>query len=270
MRPLVAILLSLFALLGAIACASIAGIGDIAYTPDAASDDGGAGGQPGDGAIALVQEFKVKPADSTAPRTQTVTVSAGDLLVAAVFWGGAPSAPSMRVSDTQKNDWQPATLQEDNELSSASGTACSADAQLFYAANAKGGSTTITVTPSDPIRDYGFFLLEYAGIATSQPRDDGQGQNAPFTPSNQIEAPPLAANGVNNLVVALFVDTDSSGAITPGDGGYTVRGLDTYMFAAVEDNLPGFPKGAYSAPAYLPSGLNSNCWAAAAASFRSQ
>jgi hypothetical protein len=192
-------------------------------------------------------------------RSATITETAGNLLVVAVYWN-ADSA-TIGVSDTAGNTYL--STPEINSPGGGWGT----QVQLFYAQNIVGGSNTVTVSQSTGTHPLGLFLLEYSGIRTSNALDVSTGQIAPFSTSS-MSTGNMTTTGTTDLVVALFNDTSfGSASITPG-AGFNTRAQDTNFISMVEDNGPGVGPGTINPTATLPSPTQT--WAATTASFKSQ
>ena len=245
---------------------------------DGGSD--GAGGPPTTSGIKLATPAVTSPLvdlndpDAGASTVVTTTVHQGDLLVAGVAWtyGVLEAAPpALTVSDALGNTWQPATMAYDN-YESGPGGHCKADAQIFYATNANGGSDVVTMTTSQAHNTtFTFTLLEYAGAFGSNPVDAFQGQATPPSGSNLISAPPVVLSGTTDVIVAVFIDTAGGGLMTPG-AGFVLRGSNAGLYSMVEDDLlpTGASAGTQTASASLPPGATDNCWAAAVAAFTAQ
>jgi hypothetical protein len=219
--------------------------------------------------IALAQPPISSPLESSATTVAAqITAHAGTVLVAAVYWCcGSPAPATMSVGDTLGNTWQVATAPENNYESASTGGSCKADAQIFYATNARAGSGTVTVTRTGTAM-FGFFLIEYSGVAAVNTVDGFSGQSTPPGGTNEISTIPFVTSGANDVIVALWVDTTGSGQITPG-AGFVTRGANTQVFAMVQDDLPaGVGAGSHTPNAFLPNNSTDNCWAGAAAAFR--
>jgi hypothetical protein len=283
MRALAAALaaLPIAVVAGASGCTSLSGLsndadagGDAASASDGATSDSPTADAPGGddaagddapaAAPARAQPLVKSTYETTAETaTASITVTGGNLLVAAVYWCCGSSPASMTVKDSLGNTWQAATSSQDNyEVADGSAGICKADAQIFYAANIKGGADVVTVTRSSAAQ-FGFFLLEYSGIAATNPVAGSSGQANPTTIAPGVTLAAIPTPGGNHAVVALFVDTTGSGSIAPG-AGWTTQGTNTEMFSMVEDTVN---EGATVLPtAILPA--PTNCWAGAAASFK--
>src|SRR5919201_4648548 len=105
-------------------------------------------------AIALVQQRHSYPGSSLAFSSAN---TAGNLLVCWAEWNDTTSNPT--ISDKQSNTWTAVGV-----LRSTAGTAVSI--QIWYAANCKAGSNTVTTTFAS---DIGITIAEWSGVATSSP-----------------------------------------------------------------------------------------------------
>jgi hypothetical protein len=237
-----------------------------------AANDGGAAadlGEPDKGDLAtppimLVKEVTASENSGAANSRQAmITLGAGHLVVVAIFW--SDNSASVTVNDTAGNVWQ--------QIEGAPIDAACADkngprAQLRYVTNSKPGTTTITVTQSTTTSNpMGFFVLEYANVKHMTAVDGERGASATMA-SNTMSPGSMTTTQDGDLIVALFSDPKSSGALRP-DPSYHLRAEATAPYALVEDNLPSaFTPGPYAPQAYLPMGTSDACWGATAAAFR--
>lgn len=96
--------------------------------------------------------------------------------------------------------------------------------QVFYLANAGGGSHTVTATFSSSATYRRLLLLEVAGVATSSIEDKaaGQAQNGVGITTDSIASPATAATtNAKDLVLGFQQDTgstDTGGTVTAGTG----------------------------------------------------
>ncbi|HWZ43915.1 MAG TPA: hypothetical protein VNW97_10575 [Candidatus Saccharimonadales bacterium] len=192
---------------------------------------------------------------STTSLSASITETAGNLLVAAVYWNGSDVAS---VSDKLGNTWMSVPVQ-DNATTST-------DVRIWYAQNIKGGANTVTVTQPWSVT-LGFYLIEYSGIAIANALDVATGKIA-SSASHSIDTGNLTTTGCRDLVVGLLADTWGSGTMTPG-AGWTSRGTDVNFYSTVVDNLPG-GTGTFDPNASLAGSNSDAAWAATAASFKAK
>jgi hypothetical protein len=128
--------------------------------------------------------------------------TAGHLIVAAVSWDTSGNAQP-KVSDSQGNSYSMAT--NGNNLALQQGLA------IFYAANIKGGADTVTLTPNISTSYLRLNILEYGGVATTNPID-GTAQNIDTTGTS-------AASGVTSGSGATKVNGDLIIGAVMGDSG---------------------------------------------------
>jgi hypothetical protein len=235
------------------------------------ADDGGMAldlGEPDKGDLAtppitFVQEVTAGASNAVNSRQATITLAAGDLVVVAIFWND--NSTSVTVNDSAGNVWQSI---EPAPIDTACANKNGPRVQLRYVTSAKPGTTTITVTQSGTTPNpMGFFVLEYANIKHSMSVDAERGASASVA-SNVMSPGSVSTSYGEDLIVTLFNDPDITETMRPGPG-YHTEAVATAPYALVEDNLPStLAPGQYSPTAYLPMGVNDNCWAATTAAFR--
>jgi hypothetical protein len=235
--------------------------------PDASDANPGDGGDASSQGITRRQALVAGNTKTTSLNMQSVTVTAGDLLVVAAYW--SDSAAGLKVTDSFGNAWT--AIPEVNNAGN------NAEIQIWYAENAKGGKDdTVTAAQQTTTPSYmGFYLLEYGGILSTSSLDLASGQIA-GTSSNTMSAGPMQTSAPLDLIVALFSDTcaPSPCLMTPATG-FTAAMVDTGFGTMVEDDAPlGVGHGSYTPTATLPANAGPNgangCWAAAAAAFKAQ
>jgi hypothetical protein len=192
---------------------------------------------------------------STASRSASLTETAGNLLVAVVYWNGSDVAG---ISDRLGNTWNSVPVQDN--------AATATDVRIWYAQNIKGGANTVTVTQPWSVT-LGFYLIEYSGIATTNALDVASGKIATAA-SRSLDTGNLTTTGCRDLVVGLFADTWGSGTMTPGSG-WISRGADTNFYSTVVDNVPG-GTGTFDPKASLAGSNSDSAWAATAAAFKAK
>jgi hypothetical protein len=205
---------------------------------------------------------------------QTLTTTAGNLLVAIAYGGQGPgkttpptTAPNMTfavVDDTGDTFYAGDMVENPIEHQSA--------LQIFFAPNVKGGVTTVTVTSTTGGGAFtlwtGLLLQEYSGIATANVATAAAARSA-----NMSTASPSAGNMTTpsacDLVVGAFVDGHvSEQGVTPLPGWIT-RSTDVWDPGGVVDNA-GSPAAAQSTvnPGMTLANGADNGWVAAQIAFR--
>jgi hypothetical protein len=214
--------------------------------------------------ITFVQRVSAGGNDAYAnSRQATITLAANDLVVAAIFWND--NSASVTVGDSAGNAWQSlAALPSHAACANKNGPRV----QLWYAADTRPGTTTITAQQSGAtMNPMGFFVLEYANVKHATPVDAESGAAATVA-SNAMSPGALTTTRGDELIVALFNDAKGNGTMRPG-AGYRARAEDGSAYALVEDNLPStLAAGRHAPAAYLPMGTSDACWGATAAAFR--
>ncbi len=205
-------------------------------------------------AIAKVQVISAGTA-STTSKSASLTETAGNLLIAAVYWNGSDVTV---ISDTLGNTWKSLPVQ--NNATTAT------DVRIWYAENIKGGVNTVTVKQPWTV-NLGFYLIEYSGVATVNALDVATGKIASAA-SHSIDTGNMATTGCHDLVVGLFADTWGTGTMTPGTG-WISRGTDPNFNSMVVDNVPG-GVGTLDPKANLAGSNSDPAWAATAASFKAK
>jgi hypothetical protein len=206
------------------------------------------------GTIAKVQVASAATA-STTTRSVSITETAGNLLVAAVYWNGSDVAS---ISDTLGNTWSSVPVQDNSTTAT--------DVRIWYAQNVKGGANTITVTQPWSV-SIGFYLIEYSGVATTSALDTTSGKIA-LAASHVADTGNLTTSGCRDLVVGLFADTWGSGNMTPASG-WISRGTDPNFYSLFVDNLPG-GTGTFDPKASLVGSNSDAAWSATAAAFKAK
>jgi hypothetical protein len=259
-------------------------VGDAPGTDSAASSDsgnggaggGGGAGGAGGGAGGLDGSSDAEDAgsDASTPHTITfvqavvasyvttssvstsITLTGGDLLVVALFWGGGQTP---NVTDTLGNTWQSAPP------STVSG--CSSQGQIWYAENVKGGADSVTATANNG-NPLGFIALEYSGVLGSGSLDSQANQSA-SSDTNAMTPGALNTTAALDVLVAAFSDLNGTGTMVTGTG-FASRGGDQLYYSLAEDDLPGVAPGTYSPAAQLPGGNADACWTAVGAAFKAK
>ena len=209
------------------------------------------------GACATIAKVQVisPGTTSTTSKAASLTETAGNLLVAAVYWNGADVAS---ISDTLGNTWKSLPVQ--NNATTAT------DVRIWYAENIKAGANTVKVTQPWTV-NLGFYLIEYSGVATVNALDVAAGKIASAA-LHSIDTGNMGTTGCRDLVVGLFADTWGTGTMTPGSG-WISRGTDPNFYSMVVDNVPG-GTGTLDPKANLAGSNSDSAWAATAASFKAK
>jgi hypothetical protein len=255
--------------------------GRIGFRSDVATGDAAADALAADARVADARVADAPPADASAagalvqvqqPGYQyaamvsaSIEQTAGDFLVAAVYWDQNPD--NVLLSDMDALLWEglPSQVIPTGCGGGGSDNGIATGARLYYAQIDTTGSNTVTVVQSSGTQPLGLFLLEYSGIAAGDPIDVQTGQVA-GSASNAMAVPPLVTTG-RDLVVALFNDTVDMGTGSAGSG-YTLEALDPGFPNLIEDAIG--PAGTYVPTAVLPPGHNDACWVGTAVAFRTR
>jgi hypothetical protein len=234
-----------------------AGVTDTVRVTDAVGSTSNASVTVTPATCSAIAKVQVASAAATPTTSQpiSITETAGNLLVAAVYWNGSDV---VSISDTLGNTWNSVPV-EDNSTTLS-------DVRIFYAQNIKGGANTITV--NQPVSVYiGFYLIEYSGVATAGALDTANGK-VPLAASHVADTGNLTTSGCRDLVVAVFADSWGTGTMTPGSG-WISRGTDFNFYSLVVDNLPG-GTGTFDPNAGLAGANSDAAWSATAAAFKAK
>jgi hypothetical protein len=205
-------------------------------------------------AIAKVQAASAATALTTS-RSLSITETAGNLLVVAVYWNGSDV---VSISDTLGNTWSSIPVENNSTTET--------DVRIWYAQSIKGGANTVTV--KQPVSEYiGFYLIEYSGVAATGALDATNGK-VPTAASHVADTGNLTTSGCRDLIVALFADSWGTGNMTPGSG-WISRGTDSNFYSLVVDNLPG-ETGTFDPQASLAGGNSDAAWSATVAAFKAK
>ena len=151
-------------------------------------------------------------ASTTISQAFTTTVTAGDLIVAAVSWG---NSSSLTCSDSQANVYTTLPLQYDSTNNQSLG--------ICYAANVKAGSTTVTATLASSATFRRLLVHEYAGLALTNPVDVTAGNIANgTTAANGVTTTSVTTTAAGRLVFAAVMDDAGTATIQAGSG-FTLR-----------------------------------------------
>jgi len=230
---------------------------DVTSTHDAGTSDAATAQDASHDAPPILLVQTVAPGyNATVTQNVTFQESAGNTLVAGVY--SACSATTVTVSDSLGNPWM-STPEAYADL----GNNNSIDVQLFYASNIKGGTNTVTVTPSNCTNyaSLGAFVLEYSGVANASPLDGESRQVAPAA-SNAMSTPSITTTGALDQVIALFADYNQNDPMVAGTG--FVRADDDGFVALIEDIAAGTAPATVTPAATLGAGDSDADWAGAA------
>ena len=198
-------------------------------------------------AISFVQVAEATPQvpSGTVQVTYTGAQTPGDLNIVAVGWNDT-TATVQSVRDSAGNTYNVA-------IGPTSGTGLRQS--IYYAKNIVGGTTTVTVTFSQPATYPDIRILEYRGISVL---DVTAGASGSGTTSTSGSATTTAANEL--IFGANMVSTDTSG---PG-AGFTSRTI-THIDSDIAEDRIVTVAGGYSASA--PLGTSGN-WVMQMATFK--
>lgn len=172
------------------------------------------------------------------------SVQSGSLLVAAVAWNSA-SATVTGVTDNHGNSW--ASL---GGPGTGTGTLAGFRIQLFAAANAAAGATTVTPTFSASLTRRGVAIHEYTNMATSSVAEG----NAVYTSAtgSTVTTGSVTTSNANDIIFSAVV---ASGAVTSAGSGYTLRESANFGSNGTEDRAVA-ATGTYTASFVTTGGDN--------------
>jgi phosphatidylinositol-3-phosphatase len=198
----------------ALSATNASGAGTAALTLNIAPESSGSGSSGSGSSIAYVQGTSTWNDGylSSLRASFPANTTAGDLIVVAVSWDTSGGAQP-KVSDSQGNSYSVAT--NGNNTTLQQGLA------IFYASNVKGGADTVTLTPSVSASYLRLNILEYGGVAATNPVDgtaqniDPKGTSAP----NGV----TSGSGVTTLngdliFGAVMGDSGNNTTVTAGTG----------------------------------------------------
>lgn len=187
---------------------------------------------------AFIQEKDAQIASGTVVSTSFSSATAsGNLIVVYVIWD---HLGNVTISDTSGNTYQSAvgpTLWSSGKYS----------AQVFYAANIKGGADTVKATFDSSVNMFGLvYAHEYTGVSQVAPLD---GTAAAVGSSSSASSGSVTTKNPNDLLFGAGV---SGSSFTSGGTGFTVR--STAQGNLTEDRIVS-STGSYSATATDNSGV---------------
>lgn len=212
-------------------------------------------------------------ANSTS-KAQSITGTAGDLLVAIAYAGqnpgGSPGGtdPNMTftVTDTLGNTYYPGPM-INNALYNDSAI------QIFYAPNILGGSDTVTATSAGAnltTHWTGLVLLEYSGAATSDVVSVATGQAAPSTSTTATTPGSMTTSTGCDLIVAGAVNGHTNGGqLSAGTTGFTLPVQDSWDPGGFVHNSASLATAGTAENPIITFPYSDNGWAAAQMAFRS-
>src|SRR6267378_2150943 len=191
--------------------------------------------------------------------------TAGNLIVVAVEIGATATDRQAMITDTQGNTYVPATSQVTWRTVGGGSSA-----QIFYAANIKGGANTVTMTLAGGATAWNQIEIhEYSGLSTTSPLDVtasafGTTGTSPFTASSGSAVTTAVSAAQINLTWNASSDPDSAVA------GYKIYRNGTQVGTTAntsyqDSGLSASTSYSYTVAAYDPSGNTSAQSASASA-----
>jgi hypothetical protein len=238
----------------------MAGCGRIAFDPIDQRIDGDGGTVDVIGEPAAFVQIQAPPYASAPSQSVMIDLTAGHLVVAAVYWDQTPN--TVTLADTAGLTWTAAPKYEIPAVCGGS-TGNATGAQLYYAQVSSPVMTTVTVSQTSGAQPLGVMLVEYAGLAMTNVVEAESGQVAPSA-SNAMFVPSFTTTR-DTMVVVFFNETLGSGTMTEGSG-YTARARITGFPNMYEDAL--LPPGMYIPSGALPAGQTDACWVGDAIALR--
>ncbi len=172
-------------------------------------------------------------------QSQTISVTAGNLLIAFAYGGQAPNtspggtAPNMQftVTDTLGNTYLPGSYVNNAAYDDSA-------IQMFFVPNVRGGANTVTVTETAPQQEdfwTGLVLLEYSGVATTDVVDLASSEGAPSSAAIAT-APPMTTRAECDLVVGGMANGHVANSHDTSGSGWAEPLLDEWDPAVFVDN----------------------------------
>jgi hypothetical protein len=176
---------------------------------------------------------------NVASQSQSITVTAGDLLVAFAYGGQNPglsaggTAPNMQfaVTDTLGNTFYPGPFVNNAKYDDSA-------IQVFFAPNARGGSDTVTNSSTAPQAENfwtGLVVVEYAGVATTNVVDLASSTAGPIN-SATASAPAMTVRTQCDLVVGGMQNGHVNASHDTPGAGWNMPVLDEWDPAGFVDN----------------------------------
>jgi hypothetical protein len=207
-----------------------------------------------------------------ASQSQQIALTAGDLLVAFAYGGQNPggsnggTAPNMQftVTDTLGNTFLPGPFVNNAKYNDSA-------IQMWFAANAKGGTTTVTASSSAPQNETfwsGLVLLEYSGVAASDVVDVASSTPGPVDAAT-ITAPPITVRSECDLVVGGMTNGHVPNSMDKPSTGWEMPVLDEWDPAGfVDDAAIGASNGDSVGISIAAAGGADDGWASTQLAFR--
>lgn len=155
----------------------------------------------------------------TSTATFVSTTTAGDFIIVDAGTGNGTNATyaTGTISDTQGNTFTLATSTLNPNASSS--------IYLYYAANIKGGTDTVTFAWTNPlIRAYQLAISEYSGIAKTNPLDQVNWSGSSVYPLNALTTGNVTtANASDMLYSFIFFGPPAFGIVPTVSSGWTLR-----------------------------------------------
>jgi hypothetical protein len=213
---------------------AVGGLAQACTLPDDSSDPGQVSEALG-GSVRFVQVAAATPqgAVSTVRVRFRNPQGAGDLNLVAVGWNDT-TAPPVSVSDTLGNSYAQVGTTHGQGLSQT----------IYLAPNIHGGANSVTVTFGSAVSYPDVRVLEYGGLATSQPLDAIQGATGSGARASSQN---LTTTSANDLIVGLGM---TAGAFSGAGGGFRAR-VVTAPDGDIAEDRTGATAGAYAATAPL-------------------
>ena len=243
------------------ACALL-GCGRVGFdTSPPANNDSDAGGQTGSaacvapttgtcGATSPFTRVQVVPSDcpegtscqiiqQASSQSQTISETAGDLLIAFAYGGQAPNgspggtAPNMQftIVDSLGDTYLPGSYVNNAAYDDSA-------IQMFFAPNVHGGANTVTVTEIAPQAEQfwtGLVLLEYSGVATTDVVDLASSEGTPSSVAIAT-APAITTRAECDLVVGGMANGHVTNSHDTSGNGWAEPLLDEWDPAVFVDN----------------------------------
>lgn len=179
-------------------------------------------------------------------------VTAGDMIVVAATWDATKGSIS-QVTDTQGNVYVPAVTSSTTSSQADGGGNANGDNVIYYAANVRSGSTTVTMSFTGATQGV-FYVHEYAGLSTTAPLDATSAESGTAA---SFDSGAKATSFSNELIFG-YASVAYKGTAGPSfnvrrtDGGnvsedLVVSSIGTYAatFGQTQDGVP--TSGGYSA-----------------------
>src|SRR5574337_80952 len=165
-------------------------------------------------AITFVQSSGKKETGSGTSVTATITCTAGNMMAVLASNDGART---FTVSDNNSNTWSQA-------VHSSTGNPSKEVADIWYAANINGGSTTVTITASGTTVIVAV-VLEYSGMLTASPLDKTATHINTTITTSHASGTTATTSQANELLLGLMSENTGSTSESITDPGSTTNRL---------------------------------------------